>query len=961
MAEINVKVAMEGGLNAPGQTPQQPAGTGRPEPGKPNKESPADAALEREKRLEAAARREIIKRMGKATDEQVRSVRAGVAELAQFDRRIRKFGGDLEKLVQGYSKTFVSPSLGAQHHRDLMRRLGLPEQGMQQAGGIMGMLGTAARGMIRATGIGGGVAGGIMNSSIQQAQDMDGGAASAGGISMLAKGAGVAALAYAGIKVIQKVGEKVGQAQDEAIGYSDLRRALGGNVEAMETLQGSVNKSVLNLGVLTSDALALAKNYSTSSQVYGKASGEVGQAVGIGVGLSRGMGIDPASGVSFLGGMRHFGASDGTDKDNRRLALLIGDAVGKTRAFSKADDVLQAISYYVETSTRQTFNRANTEGYAGFLGALGSLKLPGLDAAGSANIMGKVAAGWNGGGEAGQNLRLGWLQKHGVTALEMGAIDDAGPWALPSKAFDENSSYYKAAEAGLKGAKTNEDKAKYRAEMERAKQISASMSAGGQEKTALVQELEYIKQQQPNMLRQSIMGKLNLSWSEAGVIKSALDSGDLGSLDKKVEAALGKNRNGFVGAGKSMSEIDPNKFSELAMIQFGDEKSLKAMRDKDLNRGDATATEKSALVGAKDTDALREVLTQFEAFRDTSDKGEEARKAAVNLDNQFKAYAASIIPLTNAIQQGVFALLPSWVKTNELKQIEADVGFQRKIDAAAGDQGKIKAITDEAVAIARKGQMSSEEEQDRRHAVTHLFGSAAERGEKIKAITEERDRRNAIIPSQIQSLVSRIDENAATMASSHGVAPNQRDIKARKGMQLTAEELAYLAETDKLLGAKPGTSAAQIQVESGNNPDAISKTGAWGLGQIMPRERAIMEQRMGRKIKTRKDQLEAHRLMMLENKKKYKTVEDSLRAYNGGWSPDTWWNRETSEYVGKVAAARGDTDAQVPAAARPANAAIVASGSVDMSLTLNGPSITPTEVQKRIPLGFKGSLAGLPA
>jgi soluble lytic murein transglycosylase-like protein len=51
---------------------------------------------------------------------------------------------------------------------------------------------------------------------------------------------------------------------------------------------------------------------------------------------------------------------------------------------------------------------------------------------------------------------------------------------------------------------------------------------------------------------------------------------------------------------------------------------------------------------------------------------------------------------------------------------------------------------------------------------------------------------------------------------------------------LTDDQKAYLAETDKIVGLPPGTSYRQIEVESAFNPRAVSPAKAMGLAQIIP-------------------------------------------------------------------------------------------------------------------------------
>ena len=64
---------------------------------------------------------------------------------------------------------------------------------------------------------------------------------------------------------------------------------------------------------------------------------------GLGVGMSRAYGLDPSQGVGFMGQMRGLGVTKDT-QDSRRLALLIGETIAKSDAFSKADEVMEAIA-----------------------------------------------------------------------------------------------------------------------------------------------------------------------------------------------------------------------------------------------------------------------------------------------------------------------------------------------------------------------------------------------------------------------------------------------------------------------------------------------------------------------------------------------------------------------------------------------------------------------------------------
>lgn len=120
---------------------------------------------------------------------------------------------------------------------------------------------------------------------------------------------------------------------------------------------------------------------------------------------------------------------------------------------------------------------------------------------------------------------------------------------------------------------------------------------------------------------------------------------------------------------------------------------------------------------------------------------------------------------------------------------------------------------------------------------------------------------------------------------------------------------AALSQTDKALGLPDGFSAAQIKVESGFDPSAVSRRGAMGLAQVMPDTLKAVSQRLGRDLDPMNpaDAVQIHREVMRENLQKFGTPDKALMAYNGGWDPSKWNNPETRAYVGKVSAAfKGD-------------------------------------------------------
>lgn len=113
---------------------------------------------------------------------------------------------------------------------------------------------------------------------------------------------------------------------------------------------------------------------------------------------------------------------------------------------------------------------------------------------------------------------------------------------------------------------------------------------------------------------------------------------------------------------------------------------------------------------------------------------------------------------------------------------------------------------------------------------------------------------------------------------------------------------AELAQTDKLLGLPAGFSRAQIQVESGFNPRAVSPAGAQGLAQVMPTTLNTLSQRAGRELDpfNPQDAVHIQREVMRENLGKFRDPAKAAMAYNAGWDQSRWNNPETQAYVGKI-------------------------------------------------------------
>jgi hypothetical protein len=142
------------------------------------------------------------------------------------------------------------------------------------------------------------------------------------------------------------------------------------------------------------------------------------------------------------------------------------------------------------------------------------------------------------------------------------------------------------------------------------------------------------------------------------------------------------------------------------------------------------------------------------------------------------------------------------------------------------------------------------------------------------------------------------------------------------------------------LGLSDGFFSRMWDAESGKGQNLrgpLLKSGekAEGHFQVLPSTRATFEKRLGRKLDPDNfyDGLELAKEVMKENLGRFKNEGDATAAYNGGWDPKRWGNKETVGYVSKVAGG---------GASRPAGAPADASGSIR---TFEGESELPLRIE----------------
>jgi hypothetical protein len=239
-------------------------------------------------------------------------------------------------------------------------------------------------------------------------------------------------------------------AKEEAIAFSQLRRAIGSTKVDFESLRGAVRSAADGLGVTYTESVKLADSFVRTSNA--SETGDIHDSLRSSIGFARAYGIDPGASTGFFANARLFGATK-NDQDQRKLASMIGESVSRSGTTAKTAEVLDAVSSFV-ANTGRTLLESNTAGYLSSLTALMSSSTPGLkgNPNTAASILDQANSSWMAGGARGEASKNYMLQAfsglgYGMDAYDVKMMQEAGMNAKMSEVFGKNSEMYKAAQA----------------------------------------------------------------------------------------------------------------------------------------------------------------------------------------------------------------------------------------------------------------------------------------------------------------------------------------------------------------------------------------------------------------------------------------------------------------------------------------------------------------------------------
>ncbi len=447
----------------------------------------------------------------------------------------------------------------------------------------------------------------------------------AGGVAANAIGTGMASGAGAGLaglmggmlalgigKVVSGVMEKIEQAESNSIALDKLKRSLGDVNVSFNALKAVVHGSADNLKITYAEAGQLASQFTKLGNVTSEQYKTISDELGVGVGVSRAFGMDPSAGVGVMGQLRGVGVTSNT-QESRRFALLIGETIGKSNAFAKSEEVMEALANYATSQTRNNLGRANVEGYAGMYSAMVGSGIPGLDPSGAGALLARINASLSAGGakgEASQFFTGSIGSSMGLNPYQTRMLREGGAFATADGMFGNGSAY-----------------AAY-------KKLKPGDARPGGSATFL----------------QSSLDKLRSQYGEGSDELADATANHLGIGINQAMGLLSLKPNQMGGLSKKYGDL--TKFSSvanLAKIEFGTADDRKAVAKNLLGRtgSDAISSDDRQAIQGADTDeklkaVLGQVASKYDQERTT---GSDIRDSKNILDNIKTSLVDNLVPI----------------------------------------------------------------------------------------------------------------------------------------------------------------------------------------------------------------------------------------------------------------------------------------------------------------------------
>ena len=728
----------------------------------------AKQARQAEENLKRAAKaQEVLAREGiTLTQRQAREAQRNFDQLRKSGARgtTKLRDKEFSEWVGGGWRDYSLNEGEARRHRsEVLKRLGIeipgaaphenPANGKSPTSPRAAMLARAGR---AALGAAGGAAGGMLGSGdggLWSAAGNLGGAAVGAGAGMAFGGPAGALIGMVAGQLLGSLGSSmdrmIGQAGEEGATYTDLRQALGATTTDFELLRGSVRHFSEGLGVAYNESARLAAEFARTAALQSSAG--LGAEVGTSIAFGRSYGLSPAEAVRFMAQMRHVGAS-ASDRDNRRLALMIGESVNSGGTQARMGEVLTVLQSFAANQARASLSAPDVGAFASFLSSMTGQGLYGLkgDPSAAAAAMGAADAAMRRGGafgEASKNFSLGLWQRTmpGFTALDMDFVNEQGAFGSVAKAFGRDSAAYKLAES--------------RGDRETMARYDRMVAQGGGRSilSSQMEALESYYGGNTDEFRTAIQSHFGVGASQASALYLAY----------KNDRGLGGLEESLRGAGVDIDKMNAKQIASLADLAGTDKAGLQAQARKLLELGDGktlSKEEREQLESAKGSEEeLRRVVLRLTAMHDTStDQGDQMRRLQGDMNNALQKLATELIPLTMWIKEGVLELV---------KYLPGETEFERR---HAKEQRELAAEKAEA------GRLDGEIGSLRRRIDGFAEDSPDERRSKLDSLAKLQAQRAAADGRGDQKAVEAYDQNIRLLQASirAGSADGRADLIA---------------------------------------------------------------------------------------------------------------------------------------------------------------------------------------
>ncbi len=650
-------------------------------------------------------------------------------------------------------------------------------------------------------------------------------------------------------KAISTALKYVGKAENHNVGVDTLKRVLGDVSVSFGGLKAVVEATAENMRITYEEATKLSQSFATLGNMKSSQYPTLFDEMQLGVGMSRSFGLDPSEGVGVMGRMRGMGVTKDL-QDSRRFALLIGETIGKSNAFAKAGEVMEALAGYAENQTRNNMGAANAGGFAGQFSAMVGSGIPGLDPAGAGSLLSRVNAALTAGGAKGEASQFytGMLgARMGMDPFQTQVFREGGAFATVDEAFGDGSV---AKRYGMKAPK-----------------------GGGGSETLLSMTLKQLRKDygnDPGMLAQATANHLGVNMRQAMALLS-VEPNKMDEMKKYVPDITKLNGEGILS---------------LSKVVYGSADDRKAVANELRGRTDLTEKEKASIDAAekKGDGELKKVLAGLVASKDQEQTtGKDVRDSKNALENIKTSIADKLVPYFNEARLGIMYLagvkdkkttddvmkdvirndsegreraIKGRFETEETGLTKRQFNLRERLTGGDLNERTIGLATmGRPDALARKLEERKKAMDELKAVEERLKNLQEEKAELLKKENERRARELAEIDAEAQRRAMAEAEGTPGSMSGQNGGGKMGSSQGRGGRVAPAGKEAVQSAMKYFMGQGWSETAAagivsNLVAESGLQRDAVGDGGlAYGLAQWHPARQAEFKKVFGKDIR----------------------------------------------------------------------------------------------------------------